>query len=162
MFCFLLITLLSLDWCCMVNASNMFHWLRPMQDGWLCADDIFRCALFNKYRTRLTLQWHRLATYDIDPLKPSVFMRRWPNRHQAIIYPTQRWLVVNWTPRNKLTQNSNQSAMVFMETCNKNYVCKGSSILSRPQCVKWSTAEGYNKTILVGTDLINLTGILQV
>ena len=32
----------------MFNALNVFHWLRPRQDGLLCADDIFRCDFFNE------------------------------------------------------------------------------------------------------------------
>ena len=46
------------------------------------------------------------------------------------------------------------------EKCSK-IACKKSPILSRPQWVQWSTAEGYNKTSVFDTDLIKLTGILQ-
>ena len=31
-----------------VNVSNVFNESRPRQDGWLCADDIFRCVFFDK------------------------------------------------------------------------------------------------------------------
>ena len=31
-----------------VNASNVFNWLRPRQDGWLRADSIFTCVFLNK------------------------------------------------------------------------------------------------------------------
>ena len=52
----------------------------------------------------------------INSLKPiGILMCRWPNRHQALISLSPRWLNVNWTLRNKLMRNSNWSAMVFME-----------------------------------------------
>ena len=62
--------------------------------------------------------------------------------------------------RNKLKRNSNQSAMVFIRKCSKNRLQK-SPILSRPQWVQWSTAEGYNKSTVFDTDLVKSTGILQ-
>ena len=165
----------------LVNALNVFHWLRPRQDGFLCADDIFRCAVFNEnvltlirislklfpkwpsekfvflknlnqsfsFSENITVTHISNIRWVLNSLKPRVFMCRWPNRHQALIYLNQRWPIVSWTLRNKFTRNSNQRAM---EKNAPKVVCK-----SRLYCL------GLNGLIdQLPRDMIKLLCLVQI
>ena len=65
----------------MVSASEVFNWLRPRQDGCLCADSIFRRAFFNESFFTLILQ---------DFIETYSWMAKWQFRisevFEAIIF----------------------------------------------------------------------------
>ena len=58
-------------------------------------------------------------------------------------YLNKCWNIVNWTLRNKLQLNSNQTSYIFIQENSFENVCQIAAILSRPQCVK-------DKNILTG------------
>ena len=98
-------------------------------------------------------RYHRCIWKMSSAISPSIHLCRWPNWHQTLMYLNQRWLVVSWTLRNKLTWNFNQGAM------EKNCCKKSSASINR---LNDQLPRDYNKTSVFGTGWIKLTGILQV
>ena len=56
--------------------------------------------------------------------------------HKNTYYPNQCWIIVNWTPGNKLQWNFNRNSYIFIEeTTFENVVWQMAAFLSRPHCV---------------------------
>ena len=55
-------------------------------------------------------------------------------------YLNERWVIVNWTLRNKFQWNFNQNTEIFIhENASENIICKMSAILSRGRWVNTTT-----------------------
>ena len=74
-----------------------------------------------------------------------------PGRRQAIIWTNDGlllWIIVNWTPRNKLQWNFNKNSNIFIhKNTYESVVCEMASILSRPQCVNTHTPRFFYMVI---------------
>ena len=54
-------------------------------------------------------------------------------------YLNQCWLIVNWTPRNKLQWNFDQNTKFFIhESAFENLICEMATMLSRGSWVNWT------------------------
>ena len=103
----------------------------------LCAFLVFtKCFLF-LYHCCI-LSEIKLTTTTTRP--SDAYMHWWTTSH----YLNQCWNIVNWTLSNKLQWNFNRNSNIFIqENALENVVCKKTSILTSPQCIKMNTQVKY-------------------
>ena len=121
-------------------------------------------------RIKNTHPWGYLTEYTIwcdkllNSLRPSdAYMLQWANHHwfsswlvawsAPSHYLNQCWNIANWTIKDYIQWNRNQSSYIFTsENAFENVVYETAAILSRPQCVKMV---GINYPVMVSQRILS-------